>query len=385
MRWTADGIRWARPIRNILCLFLGQTLPIKFGHIIANDLSYAGKKSFTVKNYKQYLEELRKHQIILSAAERKKLISDKTNEITKKLGTVLVTNDNLLHEIVGITESPNVHYGKIKEQFLSLPQEVIIRIMATHQKYLAMRYSDGTLAPYFIVVLNGDFANNIPNIISGNEKVLSARLYDGKFFFEEDLKTPLGERINDLKKIIFHEKLGTIYDKTQRLVELSKHLAQNLNIDHKKVQEAALLAKTDLTTYMVNEFPELQGTIGKYYAEHTDISKEVSQAISDHYLPNSKESVCPISEIGAIVAIADKLDSTVGLFLAGEIPTASKDPYALRRNALGIIRIICEFNLDHDLNDLVTTAARLYQQQNPTIENKIVEFIYERFKFFLNV
>lgn len=387
MYWNDPRLRWVRPVRNVMAIFDGKILPLSFCHLKANDISYGHKimhpESFVVKSFKQYKEHLCSKKVLLTHAERKNIIIDGISNISKKLGVRAVQDDSLLEEIIGLVEYPVVRYGKIDNKFLSLPSEVIIKIMSSHQKFIALEYPDGKLSPYFVTVLN--IASDAEkDIIEGNEKVLSARLYDGKFFFDEDLKISLLDGVNDLKRVVFHDQLGTLFEKVERIEKIAIYLSAFFDLDHGQLKRAALLSKADLTTYMVNEFPELQGVVGQYYAQHSGESKVVSQAICEHYLPIGKDSVVPSSPYGALISIADKVDTIAGLFIINELPTSSKDPYALRRCALGIIRIICisEFNIN--LDALVRYSFDLYQRKyNDYSVKKVIEFIYERFRFWL--
>lgn len=387
MYWNDSHLRWVRPVRNVMAILGSKILPLEFCHLKANNLSCGHKimrpDSFVVKSFKQYKEQLRSNKVLLTYAERKDVIIDGINDISRKLGVRAVQDHSLLEEIIGLVEYPVVRYGKIDNKFLSLPSEVIIKIMSSHQKFVALEYPDGKLSPYFVTVLNIE-SDAEKDIIDGNEKVLSARLYDGKFFFDEDLKISLLDRVNDLKRVVFHDQLGSLFEKVERIEKLAIYLSGFVDLDDGQLKRVALLSKADLTTYMVNEFPELQGVVGQYYAQHGGENNVVSQAICEHYLPIGKDSVVPTSPYGALVSIADKLDTIAGLFLINELPTSSKDPYALRRCALGIIRIICISSFNVDLDALVRYSFDLYQRNyNDHSVKKVIEFIYERFRFWL--
>lgn len=390
MYWNNNKVRWVRPIRNIVAIFDGDVLPFEFCGFKANRDSYGHKlmspQKFTVKDFKQYQTELLSRHVILSSEKRKEIILEQTSLILQKLGVESVYDEALLSDIIGLVEYPVVRYGKIDKKFLSLPKEVIVKIMSSHQKFIATQYADGNIAPYFIVVLNVDFQTSEQDIIEGNEKVLSARLYDGKFFFEEDTKTALESRVNDLKNVVFHDKLGNLLEKVERIGKISLFLSSFSEVDKQILSRAALLSKADLTTLMVNEFPELQGIVGQYYAQHERENPNVVKAIYEHYLPSGRDSDYPGSIYGALVSIADKIDTIVGLFLVNETPTSSKDPYALRRCALGIIRIICEFSLDINLKDMIKYSASLYNLKcDESVRSQILDFIYERFRYWLKL
>lgn len=387
MYWNDPQMRWARPIRNIMALFGGKTLPLEFCNFKANNLSYGHKimhpESFVVKNFEQYKKQLSLKKVLLTKAEREKVIVGGIETISKKLDVMPVQDNNLLEEVIGLVEYPVVRYGTIDKSFLSLPSEVIIKIMASHQKFIALKNHDGSLSHYFITVLN-IVSKEEQEIVSGNEKVLSARLYDGKFFFDEDLKVLLLDRVDDLKKVVFHDQLGNLFEKVERIEKIAIYFSDFFDVDQGQLKRIALLSKADLTTYMVNEFPELQGVVGQYYAQHSGENAIVSKAIYEHYLPVGKNSAIPSSPYSALVSIADKLDTIAGLFLINEIPTSSRDPYALRRCALGIIRIICISAFNLDLGALVRYSFDLYQKKyNDHNVAKVIDFVYERFRYWL--
>ncbi len=390
MYWNSNKVRWVRPIRNIMAIFNGDILSFEFCGFKANSDSYGHKLmnpgKFTVKSFKQYKAELLSRNVILSSETRKQNILDQTSLIVQNLGVEIIYDEALFSDIVGLVEYPVVRYGSIDQKFLSLPKEVIVKIMSSHQKFIATQYADGNLAPYFIVVLNVDFTDSEQDIIAGNEKVLSARLYDGKFFFEEDTNRTLESRVDDLKQVVFHDRLGTLFDKVKRIEKISLFFASVVEVDKSILSRAALLSKADLTTLMVNEFPELQGIIGRYYAQHEGENDNVVKTVYEHYLPSGRDSECPSSIYGAVVSVADKIDTIVGLFLANEIPTSSKDPYALRRCALGVIRIICEFSLDINVKDIIKYSISLYDlKYDDHLLVQILDFIYERFRYWLKL
>ncbi len=388
MRWDESNVKWIRPIRNILCVLDGAVLPVSFGKLMANNATSGHRfmegHNFAVKNFADYAKQLAAHKVILDPQERRKMVLAEANKLAAGLNLKLLVDDNLLDEIVGLVEYPVCLLGKIDQEFLEVPKEVLIGTMKTHQKYFALLSQNDDFVPYFIVVSN-IVGKDPQQIILGNEKVLRARLYDAKFFYEQDKKRTLDSRVDDLKKVVFHADLGSLFEKTNRIVKLSKDIAKILNLDIKIIERSAHLSKADLTTNLVKEFPELQGTIGKYYALHDGEDIRIANAIAEHYLPAGKSDHCPKSIEGAIVSIADKLDSIAGLFFANEVPTSSKDPYGLRRSALGVIRIIIEHKLNLDLHDLVSHALKLYDDSGKItiLTDKIVSFFYERFKFLL--
>lgn len=385
MYWGDYKIKWVRPLQNILCIFDSKTVPFEYGHIIANNQCcghrFMSPKGFAVSNFVEYRQKLKDNFVVLDATDRKEYIRQDLSKEASKLGLVLEDDTALLEEVVGLVEYPEVLVGKIDKKFLSVPSEVLVSAMRSHQKYFSLFDKDGNFAPYFLFVSNiASVDTNI--VVSGNEKVLSARLADALYFYNQDLKTTLSTKSEQLEKVIFHAKLGSVKDKTLRLAEIVKF------IDPGNVQavQAALLCKSDIVSEIVDEFPTLQGIMGYYYAKAESLSDELAIAIRDHYKPQGPTDQCP-KGTAAIVALADKIDSLCGLILAGEKPSGSKDPFALRRQALGIIRIILENELNVDLADLVKFVANRYKgviDVKNDFREQILAFLEERLKYFFN-
>jgi len=390
MRWDYTNVSWVRPIRNILCIFDNKILPVIFGAIKSNDISFGHRflspQNFKVKNFQDYKAKLEARHVVLEQSERKKIILDSVEKILKQHRFSLIEDESLLDEIIGLVEYPIVLFGSIDSKFMHLPKEILIASIKTNQKYLTLQDQKNNMVPYFIVVSNNNPAEK-SLIIKGNEKVLRARLYDAEFFFKEDQKVTLESRVHNLKEIVFHKKLGTIFDKTERVIMLSDFLAKSLNIKNiKDITRAAFLSKSDLATSMVSEFPDLQGVVGRYYAKNDKENQLVCDAIFEHYLPRGRHDECPKFQEASIISIADKVDSIVGLFSAGEAPTSSKDPYGLRRSVLGILRILMESEFSLNIKNLIKISLDAYKvkksEQEVLIE-KIFQFFYDRFKFFL--
>ncbi len=388
MRINDDRSRWVRPLRNILCLFDGKVLPIEFAGFTANNYSFGHRfmapGKLEINSFADYRDKMRQAFVILSSDERSEIIGSNAIKLAENLGLTAILEQDLLNEVVGLTEYPNILLGRIEQQFVSLPKEVLISSMKTHQRYFYLENKQGEIAPYFIFAANVKHAND-KVIIEGNEKVLRARLADAKFFWEQDLKQPISENFAKLAKMTFHSKLGTMFDKTNRIIALAEFIANKLTIDDLTlVKKAALLAKSDLVSEMVGEFPELQGIMGKYYAQKSGEEEEVALAIAEHYRPIDANDLGDISKLGAIIAIADKLDTIVGLWLAGEKPTSSKDPFALRRAALGIIKLIRYHHFDLSLVELINEAAVNYTLEwNDIIHKEIASFFDDRLKYYL--
>ncbi|MDA0781452.1 MAG: glycine--tRNA ligase subunit beta [Rickettsiales bacterium] len=365
MYWGEHKIRWIRPLHNILCLFDGDVLPIQFGHITSNNKTsghrFLGKKDIEVTDFSDYKQKLEQNSVILDIEDRKEIISKKINELAKSVGLKVKEDSKLLEEVAGLVEFPVPLLGTIEEKFMSVPQEVLITAMRSHQKYFSVVDDKKKIAPYFITVSNIKSSDDGKQIIAGNERVLRARLEDAKFFWDTDRRNTLESKIESLNKVIFHAKLGTVAQKVSRITDLSKFLA--VWVPHANlvlVERAAKLSKADLTTEMVGEFPELQGFMGSYYAIESKEDNEVADAIKEHYKPVGPNDACPKAPLSVAVAIADKIDTLVGLFAINEKPTGSKDPYALRRAALGVIRLIVENKLHVPLKLLIEKSMSKY-------------------------
>ncbi len=350
MRWGSHQIRWVRPLKRILCVFGGEILPITYGPIEASDVSeghrFLSPDTFPANDFASFQKNLESRHVILSTEQRKQRILEQAQALIIPHNLSLVEDDGLLNEVAGLVEWPEVLLGSIDQTFMDLPEEVLISSIRTHQKYFCTRSKEGKLAPYFLVVSNMKTNDQGKKIIAGNERVLRARLSDANFFWNQDLAKPLEDRLNQLAHVIYHAKLGSIADKATRVQALAQHIA--IWVPHANLTEVARsaeLCKADLVTEMVGDFPELQGFMGAYYAKAQGESNTVSQAIEQHYSPLGPHDTCPGDPTAVTLAIADKIDTLVGLFAANEKPTGSKDPYALRRAALGVIRLILENQL----------------------------------------
>lgn len=391
MRWGESTIRWVRPLQNILCVFEGAILPVKFGHLTANNLSFGhrflSKGSFTVASFAEYKAKLRDAKVVLDREERKQIIQVNAEKAAAAKGFTVMPDQGLLEEVAGLVEWPVVLMGQIDEQFMHVPKEVLSVSMRTHQKYFSLVTKDNSLAPHFITVANMDPIDGGAKIIAGNERVLRARLSDARFFWDQDRKKTLESRIPVLEKVVFHAKLGTVLDKARRMEKLAAFIASYTHTrkaDATKAARAALLAKADLVSEMVMEFPELQGIMGGYYATHNNEDNEVAQAIADHYRPLGPSDSCPEAAVSYVVALADKIDTLVGLFAIGEKPTGSKDPFALRRAALGVIRILEENRLflSMPLKPVLAEAMKSFAVASKDTA-ELLEFFADRVKAML--
>lgn len=363
MYWGNYDISWIRPLRNILCIFDGEILAIKYGHLTANNITFGHRflipEPITIDSFSEYQNKLRESNVIIDQEERKEIIKSQLSKIAKSLNLVIKEDEKLLEEVTGLIELPVVMVGKIPEIFLQLPSEVLVSSMRSHQKYFSTFDPSGNFAPYFLFVSNMRHDQNV--IISGNEKVLAARLSDALYFYQQDLSNSLESKLPKLEQITFHTKLGSIKQKTERIDDICNYLMPG----NQDLQVAARLCKSDLTTEMVGEFPELQGIMGYYYAKAEGLNDQIAFAIRDHYKPQGPSDNLPMGN-SAILAIADKLDSLVGLILIGEEPNGSRDPYSLRRQALGIIRIILGNKLNIDIKELVAYVIQIYSEENIT-------------------
>jgi len=347
MHWGAGRLRWVRPLHSILCLFDGKIVPFEIEGIGSGKATrghrFMAPEPFDVKGFEDYRKKLREAKVILDGEERARIILESARALAAKQGLALVEDEALLAENAGLTEWPVVLMGAFDEDFLSVPPEVLATSMKAHQKCFSLRDKKaGALANRFILVANLEAKDGGKAIVAGNERVIRARLADAKFFFDQDRKVGLEVWVPKLKEIVFHEKLGTQYDRIQRVRLLAREIAPLVGADPDLAERAAILAKADLLSGMVGEFPELQGVMGRYYALDQEENEVVADAVAAHYKPVGPSDEVPREPVAISVALADKLDMLVGFWAIDEKPTGSKDPYALRRAALGIIRIVLE-------------------------------------------
>lgn len=384
MRWGSGTLEFLRPIHWIACLHGTQTIPMTvFGLAVSNVTQghrFHSPQASPLLDADHYVEELRELKVMVSQNERKETIEKAVHQLAREHGGTPLMDADLLDQVCGLVEWPIPLYAHFDKAFLEVPQEALISSMQNHQKCFPIQNSAGKLLPTFILISNTD-ATPPTNIIQGNERVMQARLADAKFFYDQDRKTPLSNRLERLKNMIFQKKLGTLYDKSQRVAKLAGHIAKLIDAPQRISERAAKLCKADLLTEMVFEFPELQGIMGNYYARHDGEPEEVACAIQESYLPRFAKDELPVTLPGIAVALADRLDTLVGIFGIGQIPTGDKDPYALRRQALAILRILIEKSLPIDLNSLFETARRGYGSLiDPDVIPKVVAFCFERFK-----
>ncbi|BBK41400.1 glycine--tRNA ligase beta subunit [Allostella vacuolata] len=398
MRFGHSQFRWVRPLHRILCLFDGRPLDGQVALDEHTALPFTDRSSghrflapeeFAVTGFADLEAKLLEARVVLNPAARAARITEGATALAAAEGLVLREDAGLLAEVAGLVEWPVPLVGRIDDAFMDVPAEVLVTSMRTHQKYFALDRADGALAPRFVVVANIDTADHGRAIVAGNERVLRARLSDAKFFWDQDRKTRLGDRVPALDKVVFHARLGTMGERVARLQALAAELAPSIpGCDRDLARSAAALAKADLTSGMVGEFPELQGIMGRYYARHDGERDDVAEAIAQHYSPLGPADRCPTQPLAVAVALADKIDALVGFFAIDEKPTGSKDPFALRRAALGIIRLIVENGLRLPLAATFDAALALYRptlgEAAPrSVAAALLDFLGDRLKVHL--
>ncbi|GAB6854909.1 glycine--tRNA ligase subunit beta [Asaia astilbis] len=372
MRWGhGSAFTWVRPLRRIICLLDGALVPFSLAtenddaHGLASGTETEGHRfmapeAFAVTSYAQLQTELFARKIVLDPAQRLAIIRDGLQAQADAAGLTLVQDDKLVEEVSGLAEWPVALLGRIDDAYMDLPPEVMQVSMRINQRYFALRTADGKAAPHFAFIANMAFADDGALTIAGNERVLRARFADARHFWDLDRKTRLADRVAALDAVTFHARLGSQGARVQRIVAMAGVVAKAMGLEEtacEQAQRAALLAKADLTTGMVGEFPELQGIMGSYYARHDEEGDEVADAVAEHYMPRGLNDDTPRAPVSVAVALADRLDLLTAFFAMGETPSGSGDPYALRRAALGVIRIIRDNGLRLDLTALIAQAA----------------------------
>jgi glycyl-tRNA synthetase beta chain len=363
MRFPDSPVRWVRPLHGIVCTFDGEVVPFEFAGVTSGNTTkghrFLSSGAIEVRRYDDYVEKLRKAHVILDAEERKAIIFEAVKSAAFVHGLEMIPDEGLLDEVAGLAEWPVVLIGAIQDEFMDVPPEILQTSMRTHQKYFSLRDpKTGKMANRFALVANMIADDGGKEIVAGNERVLRARLSDAKFFWDQDRKRTLERRVDDLKPILFHAKLGTQYARVERIVGLAEKIAEAIDADVEKAKRAALLCKADLTSGVVGEFPELQGVMGRYYALHDGEDIEAADAVRDHYKPVGAGDDVPTNNVSIAVALADKLDQLVAFFGIDEKPTGSSDPFALRRAALGIVRILLSNAVRIQLTNLIGTHAQ---------------------------
>ncbi len=385
MTSAGGSLRWVRPLRRVLCIFDRKLVPFSLDGLESGDLSeghraMGARMPFRARDFGEYREALAGHFVVLDVEERKRRILQGADRLCAERGLRLVRDEGLLTEVAGMVEWPTPLLGSMDPDYLSLPPEVIRTSMRVHQRYFAVCEGDaGALAPFFIAVANIEAADNGLLIAAGNARVLAARLADARYFWDEDCRRSLESRIETLAGVTFHARLGDLQARALRIGALARDLACFSGADPELAAHAGRLAKADLVTAMVGEFPELQGVMGGYYARAEGIDAQVADAIADHYRPQGPGEAPPTAPVSMAVALADKIDMILGFFSIDETPTGSRDPFALRRAALGVIRTI----LDARLRAPIREMARLSEFATPEVIATVVDFFHERLKALL--
>ena len=391
MRWGDSPEEFVRPVHWLLALF-GSDLVKTEVLGLKSDRFTRGHRfhcpdMLRVPSADRYVSTLKSTGFVLADYDaRRNLIEKQVNRLAQKQGGKAIIEAPLLDEVTGLVEWPVALLGSFQDRFLKLPKEVLVSTMQDHQKYFAVNNDKGRPMPMFIAVSNIK-SKSPKRVRQGNERVLRARLWDAEFFWETDQKKKLENRVEDLRGVLFHFRLGSIYDRTLRLEKLAKRIARRLDVDQAKSAEAARLCKTDLVTDMVGEFPELQGVIGRYYAISQGVDRKVADAIDGHYMPRFSGDSLPGNGIGQCVAIADRIDLLTGIFACGEVPTGDKDPFGLRRAALGVLRIMIEGKIKLDLKELIDTALAQYSKAGlekidtgPDVSKQVFDYMTERLR-----
>ena len=390
MRWSDFNLNWGRPLKSILAIFDKKKLTFNFHHLTSSNSTFIDKEFEEKKkifvDFKDYNNFFKKLNITIDHNLRKNFIEKKLNDISSKKDIIIENNPKLLDEVVDLTDQPNVILCEFDRKFLNIPKEILIITMQHHQKYFPTFDKKGNITNEFLVVTNKKDINGLIKL--GNERVVEARLNDAEFFWKKDKSQNLVKRVSMLKSMNYFKGLGTYFDKVQRMRKLGGMLSDELLISKDKVELSASICKVDLVSELVGEFPELQGIMGGYFAEAQGFEKDVCKAISEQYLPAGLNSKVPKKPYSIALSLADKIDTLVGFFGINQKPTSSKDPFALRRLASGVIKTIVENKKDFKIRDLISYSAGLYLDQgfkfeNKSLQNELVNFLMDRLKFYM--
>ncbi len=390
MKWGEFDLSWGRPLKSILSIFDKKIVSFKFHHLTSSNLTFLDKdfedKKKSFENFKKYEKFFENNGVIINQNKRLKIINKLFLNILGKKGLKINENPNLMDEVVNLVDSPNVLLCKFDKKFLSVPKEILTLTMESHQKYFPTFNYKNEITNEFLIVTNKKDKKGLIKI--GNERVVDARLSDAEFFWNKDKTQNLVKKVSELKSMNFFKGLGSYFDKVQRMRKIGGMISDELLISKEKVELLSSICKTDLTSDLVGEFPELQGLMGGYFSEYQGFDKDISLAISQQYLPIGLNSIVPKKPFSVALSITDKVDTLVGFFGINEKPTSSKDPLALRRIALGIIRTTVENRKNLKINDLLNYSARLYDDQGYSLENKDLQkelhnFLKDRFRYYL--
>ena len=390
MKWGEFNLNWARPLKSILSVFDEKIIDFKFYHLTSSNRTFIDKdyeeKTGVFKNFKSYERFLKIHGTIVDQTKRKQIIQKEFTKILSKKKLFILENLKLFDEVVDLVECPNVLLCDFDKKFLSIPKEILILTMQSHQKYFPTIDKNNQITNQFLLVANKKDQKGLIKL--GNQRVVDARLSDAEFFWNKDKTQNLVKKVSELKRINFFKGLGTYFDKVQRMRKLGGMISDEFLISKEKVELSASICKTDLTSDLVGEFPELQGVMGGYFANYQGFNKDVSLAVTEQYLPIGLDSRVPKKDFSIALSLTDKIDTLVGFFGINEKPSSSKDPFALRRLALGIIRTIIENKKDLKIIDLLSYCASLYQDQELVLINKDLQkdlhnFLKDRFKYYM--
>ncbi|HBE92287.1 MAG TPA: glycine--tRNA ligase subunit beta, partial [Gammaproteobacteria bacterium] len=385
MRWSNLDTEFVRPVHWLIILHGKSVLPAQLLSVEASNKTrghrfhHAGYLQIDIPS--DYIYTLEHHGHVIADFERRReMVWEQVTALGAEQGGNAVIDEDLLNEVTSLVEWPVALQGRFDAAYLKVPPEALISAMQGHQKYFPVVDTGGNMLPRFIFVSNIN-STNPDSVISGNERVLNARFSDAQFYWDSDRKVPLDTHVEQLKSVVFHNKLGNVHERMQRVRSLSQRIAKLMDADIDRAERAATLAKADLLTGMVYEFPDLQGIMGRYYALHQNEDSEVAEAIREQYLPRHAGDDLPATTTGQALSIADKLDTLVGIFSIGEIPTGDKDPFALRRTSLGVLRIMIENFIDLDLRELLGKVAALYQldeARTDTVAQQVFDYMLER-------
>ncbi len=390
MKWGEFDLNWGRPLKSILSIFDKKIVSFNFHHLVSSNSTFIDKdledKKKNFDNFKDYEKFFEKQRIFIDQNKRLKIINNNFSKILSKKGLKINDNPKLIDEVVNLVDSPNVLLCNFDKKFLSVPKEILTLTMETHQKYFPTFNDKNEITNQFLIVTNRKDHKGLIKI--GNERVVEARLSDAEFFWNKDKVQNLVKKVSNLKSMNFFKGLGNYFDKVQRMRKLGGMISDELLISKEKVELSASICKTDLTSELVGEFPELQGLMGGYFSAYQGFDKDISLALTEQYLPIGLNSKVPKKPFSVALSITDKIDTIVGFFGINEKPTSSKDPLALRRVALGIIRILIENKKNLKINDLLIYSSSLFQDQGYRLENinlqkELNEFLKDRFKYYL--
>jgi len=390
MRWGDFNLYWARPLKSIMGIFDGKGLNFNFHHLTCSNTTFIDKgfedKKKTFKNFKEYKKFFHQSGIIIDHNLRKKFIEKEIQKISKRKDIIIEANNKLLDEVTGLVEQPNILLCRFDQKFLNIPKEILVRTMQYHQKYFPTFDQKGSITNEFLVVANNQDKKGFIKL--GNERVVEARLNDAQFFWEKNKSQNLVKQVSKLKSMNYFKGLGSYFDKIQRMRKLGGMISDELLISKEKIELSASICKVDLISDLVGEFPELQGIMGGHFSESQGFDKDISLAISEHYLPSGLDSKTPKKPFSIALALTDKIDTLVGFFGINQKPTSSKDPYALRRSALGVVRLIVDNNKEFKINDLISCSTSSYRDQklrlpNESLQKEIISFLLDRLKYYM--